>query len=56
MKILIIGGGWAGIAAAVEAAERGHHVVLVEERSYLGGVQGRLSTARADIISITDSM
>ena len=37
MKILIIGGGWAGIAAAVEAAERGHHVVLVEERSYLGG-------------------
>lgn len=37
MKILIIGGGWAGIAAAVEAAERGHQVVLVEERSYLGG-------------------
>lgn len=37
MKILIIGGGWAGIAAAVEAAERGHDVLLVEERPYLGG-------------------
>jgi squalene-associated FAD-dependent desaturase len=37
MKILIIGGGWAGIAAAVEAAECGHQVLLVEERPYLGG-------------------
>lgn len=37
MKILVIGGGWAGIAAAVEAAERGHQVLLVEERPYLGG-------------------
>ena len=37
MKILIIGGGWAGIAAAVEASERGHEVLLVEERPYLGG-------------------
>lgn len=37
MKILIIGGGWAGIAAAVGAVERGHEVALVEERGYLGG-------------------
>ncbi|MBM4179349.1 MAG: FAD-dependent oxidoreductase [Ignavibacteria bacterium] len=37
MKILIIGGGWAGISAAVEASERGHQVFLVEERPYLGG-------------------
>ena len=37
MKILIIGGGWAGIAAAVEAAGRGNTVLLVEERGYLGG-------------------
>jgi squalene-associated FAD-dependent desaturase len=37
MKILVIGGGWAGIAAAVEAAGRGHEVLLVEERGYIGG-------------------
>lgn len=37
MKILIIGGGWAGIAGAVEAAGQGHQVLLVEERPYLGG-------------------
>jgi len=37
MKILVIGGGWAGIAAAVEAAERGCQVLLLEERPYLGG-------------------
>lgn len=37
MKILIIGAGWAGIAAAVHAAEHGHEVTLVEERGYLGG-------------------
>lgn len=37
MKILVIGGGWAGIAAAVEAAGRGHEVLLVEERGYVGG-------------------
>lgn len=35
--IVIIGGGWAGIAAAVQAIERGRRVVLVEERPYLGG-------------------
>ncbi|MBI2793903.1 MAG: FAD-dependent oxidoreductase [Ignavibacteria bacterium] len=36
-RLVIIGGGWAGIAAAVEAVERGRHVTLVEERQYLGG-------------------
>lgn len=34
---MVIGGGWAGIAAAVAAAERGFAVTLVEERPYLGG-------------------
>ncbi|HBB25690.1 MAG TPA: hypothetical protein DCZ59_05440 [Bacteroidetes bacterium] len=37
MKALVIGGGWAGISAAMEAARLGWEVVLVEERPYLGG-------------------
>jgi squalene-associated FAD-dependent desaturase len=37
MKALVIGGGWAGIAAAMEAARLGWEVELVEERPYLGG-------------------
>jgi len=35
--ILVIGGGIAGMTAAVEAAEVGHRVVLVEKEAYLGG-------------------
>lgn len=35
--LLVIGGGWAGIAAAVEAARRGRRVTLVEAHAYLGG-------------------
>ncbi len=35
--ILIIGGGIAGITAAVEAAEVGSNVILVEKEAYLGG-------------------
>ena len=35
--VLVIGGGIAGMTAAVEAAEIGHRVVLVEKEAYLGG-------------------
>ena len=35
--VLVIGGGISGITAAVEAAEIGCHVYLVEKHSYLGG-------------------
>lgn len=35
--VLVIGGGIAGITAAVEAAEVGYRVVLVEKEAYLGG-------------------
>ena len=35
--ILIIGGGISGMTAAVEAAEVGYRVVLVEREAYLGG-------------------
>ena len=40
--ILVIGGGIAGITAAVEAAEVGHKVILVEREAYLGGRVMRL--------------
>jgi len=35
--ILIIGGGISGITTAVEAAETGYEVIIVEKLSYLGG-------------------
>ena len=35
--IIIIGGGFAGLAAAVELAERGQRVLLLERRAFLGG-------------------
>jgi quinone-modifying oxidoreductase subunit QmoA len=35
--ILVIGGGIAGITAAVEAAEVGYDVILVEKEAFLGG-------------------
>jgi 2,4-dienoyl-CoA reductase (NADPH2) len=36
-KVLVIGGGPAGMKAACTAAERGHKVVLVEKETQLGG-------------------
>jgi squalene-associated FAD-dependent desaturase len=36
-KLAVIGGGWAGIAAAVEAVRRGHAVTLFEMAPQLGG-------------------
>jgi quinone-modifying oxidoreductase, subunit QmoA len=36
-KILVVGGGIAGITTALEAAEVGHDVILVERNPYLGG-------------------
>ncbi len=36
-KVMVIGGGPAGIQTALTAAERGHQVTLFEKRDYLGG-------------------
>ncbi|MBU0516539.1 MAG: CoB--CoM heterodisulfide reductase iron-sulfur subunit A family protein [Proteobacteria bacterium] len=36
-SILVVGGGMSGLTAAVEAAEVGRNVVLVEKNPYLGG-------------------
>ncbi|MDY0747037.1 FAD-dependent oxidoreductase [Paucibacter sp. R3-3] len=37
MKLAVIGGGWAGIAAAVRAVQAGHEVALIEMAPRLGG-------------------
>ena len=36
-KLLVVGGGITGITAALEAAEAGYEVVLVEKQARLGG-------------------
>jgi|Deesub1362B_J571_1020462.scaffolds.fasta_scaffold01657_6 heterodisulfide reductase subunit A-like polyferredoxin/coenzyme F420-reducing hydrogenase delta subunit len=41
--ILIVGGGITGITAAVEAAEAGYEVILVEKEPYLGGRVARMN-------------
>ena len=37
MKIAIIGAGWAGLAAAVQATQAGHHATVFEASRVLGG-------------------
>ena len=42
-SILVVGGGIAGISAAVEAAEAGYQVFLIEKEPYLGGRVAQLA-------------
>ena len=37
-KVLIVGGGVAGMEAAITACDRGHKVILAEKADYLGGL------------------
>lgn len=37
LSVAVIGGGWAGLAAAVGATQQGHHVTLFEMAGQLGG-------------------
>jgi len=41
--ILVVGGGFSGITAALEAAEVGHEVYIIEKNSYLGGRVSQLN-------------
>src|SRR5512135_2647230 len=36
-KVLVVGGGFSGLTAAVEAAEAGSDVIIVEKNPYMGG-------------------
>ena len=38
--ILVVGGGISGLTTAVEAAEVGYNVLLVEKETHLGGASG----------------
>jgi len=42
-SILVVGGGFSGLTAAVEAAEMGYDVYLVDKESYLGGRVAQLN-------------
>ncbi len=44
-KLLVVGGGVAGMTAALEAAEAGYEVVLVEKQPQLGGFRGHAQEA-----------
>jgi len=37
LRIAVVGGGWAGLSAAIEATRRGHRVTLFEMAGQLGG-------------------
>ena len=45
-RVLVVGGGLAGLSAALELAERGYHVVIREASAELGG---RLHTKRVEV-------
>jgi 2,4-dienoyl-CoA reductase (NADPH2) len=53
-KILVLGGGPAGMKAACTAAERGHHVTLVEKAERLGGqvLLNHAIPGRAEMLSL----
>ena len=43
-RILVIGGGWTGLTAALEASATGYDVVLVEKNGELGGAANNIPT------------
>jgi len=55
-KVVVVGGGPAGIEAASVAAQRGHQVILFEKESRLGGQLGVASKApyKEDIVPYID--
>ncbi len=41
-KVLVLGGGIAGIQSALDLAELGYYVYLVEKKATIGGVMAQL--------------
>ena len=52
MKLAIVGGGWAGMAAAVAAADRGIDVTVFEAARVLGGRARALQATRPDGVAL----
>ncbi|MEZ5702105.1 MAG: FAD-dependent oxidoreductase [Burkholderiaceae bacterium] len=52
MNLCIVGGGWAGMAAAATAVERGWHVTLLEATRQLGGRARGMVCRRPDGLSL----
>lgn len=50
---LVIGGGMAGMSAALRVAEQGFHAVIVEKAPELGGILNRLSSLRNEFETIS---
>jgi hydroxysqualene dehydroxylase len=48
MRVLIIGAGWAGLAAAIEATRLGHHATVLEASRAIGGRARALSVTLPD--------
>ena len=46
---LVIGGGVAGIQAALDLADAGHKVTLVEKKPSIGGIMAQLDKVYPDI-------
>ncbi len=53
-RILVIGGGWTGLTAALEAAATGYEVVLLEKSDKLGGAVNNIPTASPLVSPWTD--
>jgi squalene-associated FAD-dependent desaturase len=53
MKIAIIGAGWAGMAAAVQATKNGHTAIVFEATRALGGRARALNTTLPDGTEVT---
>ena len=47
-RVAVVGAGWAGLAAAVEATQRGHEVALFEMAAQLGGRARRVDIQAGD--------
>lgn len=48
MKVCIVGGGWAGCAAALQAAQDGHQVTLLEATRQMGGRARTVTVTQPD--------
>ena len=48
LKIAIVGAGWAGLAAAITATQKGHHVTLLEASKFWGGRARSIQTHSED--------